>query len=522
MAKKTKTQLEPSLLDIELVLISPSKTNPRKSFDVESIKELAESMKQNGLLQPITVRADADGFELVAGERRYRAAQLLKWERIPAIVREVSDEQMLEIQILENLQREDVSPIDEANAFQSLLKKESLDWLCSKIHKSKKYVSDRLKLVQLNPVAQQLLGMGKLPLSHAVLISKLLPEEQVKVLDLVFNSSYVDFSEDADNEKEDLDVVTCSLTLDDLKERIEDLFADLSKAPFDLSDETLNTEFGSCNACPLRTSNSQLLFADITEDDKCTNVACFKEKTRAHLVRCEIKAKEDFAGTKVLKAEYDNYSNGKQVKVGGKTVEFSEAPAKGLVPVIITKTDGYRQKALGKVVYIKPNTPPIEAKKQKTSVEDQMLQQAADFNANVAPRIAAYLKYIKPQAHLLEDEAIRLVLASRLDCKELHHLLVCCDCLQIGTGVDADKIYGTVKSMEWDEKNRFREQVVLKLLDDCDTKTLVQVLLICEVINAVEDFEGDDYDDDDDDMHMINIRKVYECAGWEGKNILEA
>ena len=198
MKKEKKVVQEQSVLSVEsipMVVILPCKNQPRKSFKEESIKELADSMEVNGLLQPITIRPDADGYEIVAGECRWRAAKLLKWETIPAIIRHVSDDDMLEIQVMENLQREDMSPLDEAGAFQTLLKKENIDWLSSKIHKSKKYVLDRIKLNDLSMEAKMYLIDGVLPLGHAVLLSKINEEYQDKILKSIILTPYNEKSE---------------------------------------------------------------------------------------------------------------------------------------------------------------------------------------------------------------------------------------------------------------------------------------------------------------------------------------
>ena len=186
MSTITETKIE----NIKLENIFPSTTNPRKSFDEKGLQELADSITEHGILQPILVRPipdsfDKDGmsnYEIIYGERRYRASKLAGITTIKAQIEYMDDDKAFEIQVLENLQREDINPLDEARAFQSLMKKETFNWLASKINKSKKYVLDRVKLLDLCPAALTELENGVLPLGHAVLLSKIDIEKQEKVI----------------------------------------------------------------------------------------------------------------------------------------------------------------------------------------------------------------------------------------------------------------------------------------------------------------------------------------------------
>ena len=505
MSKAKKQQQASKIVDIEVLFISKSKTNPRKSFDKESIQELADSMNQFGLLQPITVRPDGDCFELVAGERRLRAAELLKWERIPSIVRNVSDDEVLEIQILENLQREDVSPMDEANAFHSLLKKESLDWLTSRIHKSKKYVSDRLKLTNLNKVGQELLSMNRLPLSHAVLISKLDPAEQIKALDNCF--PYVGFEDDDTNSFDEDDI--CKCTYDDLKEFIDDSFIYLAKAPFNTEDTLLNQDAGACTDCPFRTTNQQLLFNDITEEDKCTKKSCFDQKTKAHIEQRLKFAKNLYKDAKLATIDFNG-----SVKVGGQTIrQYETDPGKDLTPVIINKVDRFgRNEDLGKVVYVNLKEKEQTAAKNNRREEDHSKQAAEDYNKNIVPRLTAYLKHVKPKSHLLEDDALRMVLAKNLMMENIDHLVACANHLNIEVGVQNQDVYALTQKMNYDARQVMKKEVITKLLADLDVKMLVQVYLICTTIDEYDELEYDE--DADAEIHNITLKKVYGCSGF--------
>lgn len=146
----------PNSLALEAIVAS--KTNPRKHFDAAALKELAESIAKHGVLQAILVRPNgADGkFELVAGERRWRAAKLAQLDRIPVTVRELSDTEALELQVVENLQRTDLHPLEEAEGYESLMKCQhadgrtyTADEIAAKVGKSRSYVYSRLKYTAL-------------------------------------------------------------------------------------------------------------------------------------------------------------------------------------------------------------------------------------------------------------------------------------------------------------------------------------------------------------------------------------
>lgn len=166
--------------------------NVRKHVDQEQLKELAASIREKGLIEPIVVRSlspvgggnDGSGFEVVAGSRRYRAAKLAGLAEVPCIVRELSDEQALEIQVIENVQRVDVTPLEEAEGFQRLMDVGTYDVkaLAVKLGKSIEYVYARLKLQKLSERAKESLAGGKISAAHGVLLAALDEVEQGKVL----------------------------------------------------------------------------------------------------------------------------------------------------------------------------------------------------------------------------------------------------------------------------------------------------------------------------------------------------
>ena len=155
--------------------IHESATNPRRTFDEGKLKELAESIKHNGLIQPITVRPNNEGFEIVAGARRFRAAQIAELFSIPARIVEIDDAQALEWQLVENSQRVDVHPYEEGQGFQRLLDIPGYDVaaLVEKSGKSASHIYARLSLLQLIPAVAEAFTHERITASHANLIARL-------------------------------------------------------------------------------------------------------------------------------------------------------------------------------------------------------------------------------------------------------------------------------------------------------------------------------------------------------------
>ena len=171
---------------IPLEAIKPSKTNPRKNFNPEKLAQLAESIRSIGVIEPVLVRPlnGTGTYELVAGERRWRASKLAECTSIPAIVKEMDDATALEVQTIENLQRDDLHPLEEAAGYQALLKTARYDVgkLAARVGRSPKYVYDRLKLLQLIPKAQALFVEDRFTAGHAILLARLKPEDQERAL----------------------------------------------------------------------------------------------------------------------------------------------------------------------------------------------------------------------------------------------------------------------------------------------------------------------------------------------------
>ncbi len=173
--------------EIALGRIRPNPYQPRKHFDPESLAELSESIRTHGLLQPIVVKEDLDGYILIAGERRLRASKLAKTKTIKAIVVSVSDEQMRQHALIENIQRDELNAIDLAQAYQELLEIHDLthEQLSEMVHKSRTQITNTLRLLQLGEKGRKALIEGKITAGHAKVIVALEPTEQSLMVDSI-------------------------------------------------------------------------------------------------------------------------------------------------------------------------------------------------------------------------------------------------------------------------------------------------------------------------------------------------
>ena len=174
-------EISTSQSELAIKDIRPNPYQPRKDFDEASLNELANSIKENGVFQPILVRKSSIGYELVAGERRLRASKIAGLKNIPAIVVDFNDQQMMEISLLENIQRKDLTPIEQANAYNQLINKlgYTQDQLAKRIGKSRSNVTNLLRLLNLPLEVQKLVNNGKLSYGHARALLSLNNEEKM-------------------------------------------------------------------------------------------------------------------------------------------------------------------------------------------------------------------------------------------------------------------------------------------------------------------------------------------------------
>jgi ParB/RepB/Spo0J family partition protein len=270
---------------LPLAAIRVSCFNPRKRFDATKLKELTESVRQDGVLEPILVRPvvpgkDGCAYEIVAGERRFRAATEAQLQDVPVIVRDLTDAKALEIAVIENLLRQDLNPIEEADGFQRLLKEHgySADDLAARTGKSRAYVYTRLKLVHLPDLAKRALWEERINASIALLIARI-PDPKLQV-------------------QATKDILSGEGTGEPMNLRAAVRYVQsrymlsLVSAPFPTADVALVPAAGACSACPKRTGNSPDLFGDVGRADVCTDPRCFAEKKEAEWQRVQLKAAE--------------------------------------------------------------------------------------------------------------------------------------------------------------------------------------------------------------------------------------
>ncbi|HEY9579753.1 MAG TPA: ParB/RepB/Spo0J family partition protein [Rhizorhapis sp.] len=163
------TSSSKSVQNIDISLIAPHPEQPRRHFNVDALAELAESISQRGVIQPIIVRPQGGGYQIIAGERRWRAAQRAQLHRIPAIVRDFNDAETLEIALIENIQREDLNPIEEAEAYRKLIAEfgHSQEALSRLVGKSRSHVANLMRLLDLPSMVQEMVTVGELSMGHA-------------------------------------------------------------------------------------------------------------------------------------------------------------------------------------------------------------------------------------------------------------------------------------------------------------------------------------------------------------------
>ena len=254
--------------------IHESATNPRRTFEEIKLQELAESIRHHGLIQPITVRRDSKGFEVIAGARRFRAAQLAELFSVPARIVEIDDAQVLEWQLVENSQRVDVHPYEEAKGFQRLLDLPGYDvtTLVEKCGKSPSHIYARLSLLQLIPQIVEAFAQERITASHANLLARLPQESQAEAFAQCWRKDWQDTEPHLVPAKHVAAWIQSNLYLA------------LAEAPFEREDPTLNPSAGSCVSCARRSGHNTSLFCDV-QGDQCLDGACYQTKLNAHIDR---------------------------------------------------------------------------------------------------------------------------------------------------------------------------------------------------------------------------------------------
>lgn len=187
--KEEKTESAPDTL-VDINKVEPNREQPRKNFNEDALQELAESIKQYGIIQPLIVQKKDDYYEIIAGERRWRAAKKAGLKKVPVIIRDLSEQEIMEISLIENIQREDLNPIEEALAYKKLLKEFNLkqDEVAEKVSKSRAAITNSLRLLKLDERVQQMLIEEMITPGHARAILNIEdPEQQYEFAQKIFD-----------------------------------------------------------------------------------------------------------------------------------------------------------------------------------------------------------------------------------------------------------------------------------------------------------------------------------------------
>jgi ParB family chromosome partitioning protein len=264
---------------------------PRRLYDETAMQELTDSVKEKGILQPLLLRPNAKGYIIVCGERRYRAAGTAGLAEIPAVIRELSDDEALELQIIENLQRKDVHPMEEAVAFKSLLesktKVHTAEEIGHRVGKSVYYVRQRMKLNDLTKEWQQTFFHHQIDLGEALKICMYEQKVQAEM-----------WKEAAKDRQGKINL--SSWFLDKFR-------GDLHRATFDLADATLDKKMGACTTCQFNSAAASL-FPDANDSPRCGKPSCFKHKSDIQFER-QLKAMKQEPGAIFINTEYHGYED---------------------------------------------------------------------------------------------------------------------------------------------------------------------------------------------------------------------
>jgi ParB family chromosome partitioning protein len=269
--------------ELPLALLNESKTNPRRVFNEAALQELASSIRSQGVLSPLLVRPlTENGFEIVAGARRYRAAQIAETATVPVRIVHLSDAEVIEAQLVENLIRAEIHPMEEAEGFARLLALEepkySIEQISARVGKSPAFVASRIKLIDLVPAAVEAFYANEIGVGHALLLAKLPADQQEQALSACFKEVHNGAGKPA----------RILLPVRNLQFWIEsNVLLVLKDAPFDKRNAQLVPTAGSCADCPKRTGHNKLLFGDDLgrQGNQCTDPGCYQAKLTAHVAQ---------------------------------------------------------------------------------------------------------------------------------------------------------------------------------------------------------------------------------------------
>lgn len=259
-----------TFMNVPINQIDTCPLNYRKFYDDDKLKELAEDIAQHGIIHPLTLRKTPNGrFELVVGERRFRAAKSLKRKSVPAMIKMLTDEQVIELMLAENLNRVDPHPLHEAEAIYWMHKTgKSIEEIGLRLVKSKAFIYCRLKWSELILPLKEMFLADKFGIQYANELSLLAPESQQEFFEIHCK----------DWDKENFDISNYRTAISRFK-------YDLKKAPFDTKDKTLLPEAGVCTNCPFNSATRKSLFPEQAKEAVCSHKVCYKKKCISNLER---------------------------------------------------------------------------------------------------------------------------------------------------------------------------------------------------------------------------------------------
>jgi ParB/RepB/Spo0J family partition protein len=395
-----------NVINLPLESITLSKTNPRKHFDPELMTELAGSIKTHGVLQPILVRPYGEKFELVVGERRFRASKEAKAKTIPTISKDLTDKEAFELKLIENLQRQDLSEIEEARGYRYMIDvfKYKAEDLAEKIHKSRAYIYGRLKLESLCGKGQKALEKGGISASTGLLIARIPGKaQQEKALEEILEGDRYNPG---------------AMTFLEAKEHIEENYMiRLKGCSFQTTSATLLPKAGPCTTCPKRTGNQQDLYPN-TSADVCTDPECFRAKQEAHqlilIEKAKTEGKEVLTGKEAQKhVEYGRVKHGSNLVSldaknyqDGKYRSYQQLLGKDCPSVTLIETD----EGLMPTVNKKEAEEVLKKKFKWAREADSLDQKQKDQNRRENKRKKIQSQVFKESLDQISDKAKTLVL----------------------------------------------------------------------------------------------------------------
>lgn len=362
-----ETSTAAHLIEIPIGEVYESPLNTRQHYDEKKMSELADSIARSGQLAPAVVRPNPNGkgglYEIAAGHRRYRARKKLKHQVLLCLVRAMDEAEFLQVLTIENLQREDLHPLDEALGFRRLLELPGFDVevVAGKVGKSPSYLHHRLKLCDLSEPARKAFLSGGMLLGHALVIARLQPKDQQRAL--------AELRGRFDNELR---------SVSELKRWVgQEVLCDLQRVPFATGDATLVPAAGSCTACPKRTGHQRELMPEVDIEsgkhatDRCLDPACYQGKLSAFVQIQRTKAATEHPDLLSI-ATWHKYGSGrtKGVLYTDQWWKAKKGDAKARAALVV---EGYDD--VGKVIWVTTQAP---RNTYSSGVEPSAAQRSAD------------------------------------------------------------------------------------------------------------------------------------------------